>query len=539
MVKIKFMDPEYLWREEKKKGKLYKLKNVKKITRHIREKYGVQLSEELLYEKNYILLDYLEKAVSSIGVDEKLDECWESIKCKQKLTELCYLKYAVDELKVLLSNPEEYYIDLLSTIYMGLLYNDTSQDYFAMKLCIKDIEKQYGKPTKEQKEQIKDFNNKRETIKSVWRRESNKGKKIINGEEVPACKRNVNATRAYYPIPVKMNDSNEILSLRGGCFWYHYTMINLKNFGIFDLQTEIKNYRRYSFMRMYKIYEALKDTSVENLLLMEYSLGIGLANQIYEYFYELNTKEEVDTISDLIQELAEIYPIFIRKKVVDIICKRIELKEELAKCSETISLLVEVVNKIVNDVFFDVLELWWYEYFLYGDKAQDEYNHPFIHQLGFKMNQCMRNYFSFDKAYEDSLKVCGTYDWRGVSNIDDCFKTILNNYFVEKQYKKKLIFELSDYLDIELDKMGINKIGKDILRRVKKDFINTKVEGEQIDVYELFYKRIETEFFKLRKKDKKDFYDREVKIGKSLNATHIYAMLQYKIIETLLLSLKG
>lgn len=160
-------------------------------------------------------------------------------------------------------------------------------------------------------------------MKTVWESDSNKNKEngTSNGETYKIDKAVV---RKYYPIEGVIFSKNEdaevyLKDIHKAYMNFHTLMISKSKIGIFDIETPIQDYTRYSVMRSHKIYETLKDFSIENRVLMEYALGIGYANQAYFYMKEITTPELVKEYLCIVKKGAEIPAFFIRKKIMKII----------------------------------------------------------------------------------------------------------------------------------------------------------------------------------------------------------------------------
>lgn len=452
------------------------------------------------------LFDYLKHMLQQTKTNKKISEL------KQKLTydsdiKKKVLEASLHDLELILNKPESYYEDLASMIYMGLLYLDPKNDFFDNSLDVS--------PQKEAA---------RERIQSVWCRKNKAN--MTNKEDI----------RKNYPVPIsdttKIESDAKISSIPGGCDYYHNTMISLENLCLFDLNEKSDSYQKFSFHKMHGIYEELKDKPIENLLLMEYSLGIGFANYSYSYMRGLKSYDELKMVSPIIREATSITQIFLRKEIIKILWGYYGV----STCGEhdiaNMVLILNSVKELITDVFEKTLEVWWYTVVL----EKVEYN---LYELKLSLEASWRSYFDENCIYQDWIDFLRTKDWRSVKTVEDCFcKTNHDNTVMD--------FFCYDFLPI-VDVMGrectirieksTNEIGNMVLSRCQEQFRTIEIPDEEIKVYKLFHDIRKEMFEEIQKEEQSRFFVRDLKVRSSLkkvNVTHIYAVIMKDIISVLL-----
>lgn len=436
------------------------------------------------------------------------------VKTDSKINEML-LNKCVDAIDEILSDGKNYHADLLSAIYMGLLYVDEANDFFNNNL------------NKSSKEYIKyDVNELiKEELRSVWSSRSNDNK--IDKD----------VARKNYPIPiidkVDENGERQIISLPGGCLDFHKTMISKENIGLFDNQTKGESYAKYSFPKAYAIYERLKTASVENMLLMEYALGMGYVNQAYIHVKEIQKYSDLLKVCEFIRKGVVITPFFIRKNVMEILWKYLE--HDLLNVEEirNVCVIIEAAQKIIDAVFNKTIELWWYAYYL--KKVDVD-----IYVLQLYLKECWKCYFDNQCAFQDWIEYCGIYDWSKVKSVEDCFAKIIDGSESVNSWLYKCRFDIEDLCGNKyslLIENPINVIGQDIIEKCSERFKKTIVFNGEEDLRQMFYVIRAELFDTFRKEQENEFYKKDVKVRegmKSIKISHIYAILTQNVMECLL-----
>lgn len=495
-MKIKFMNPEYL---KQNKSLRSNIKNI--LIKHYGQSKTMKLNTEFL-EK------YLSECIEKCDVETELNNLLDKFKDEDELQKKIITRI-MNEMKTVLLDSSNYIIDLMAVIYMGLIYCDRDNDLFAKNDRIA---------------QIKGIDNNKEDIRTVWCRDSKEG-----GDKK-------NEIRRRYPVPIKaiMNKDNEeyrIISLPGGCIEYHKTMISLENVGVYDVTSDGTNYQRYAFPKMYKIYKQLENTQIENVLLMEYTLGIGYVNQSYEYMRKIKNKDDLVELIRIPKKGAEIQPIFLRKQIMNLLWKYIQTDKQSKDILNKTLIILDKLKSLIHKVYYEVLEVWWYVYYS-NRKMQDWY----LIQLQLKAG--CDAYYDCWKIYQDWIEQCGVHDWRNIQRVEDCFYECKDNSMLSVLYSMQMPCE--DILGTKkciIIGMPANEIGRLILEKCvdeMKSIIFPENNNELLNIYLKMRQKIFTE---IRTEDYEKFYKCEVKIRenqKTVKHQHVYAYLVKNIMSVLL-----
>lgn len=124
--------------------------------------------------------------------------------------------------------------------------------------------------------------------------------------------------RMHYPLLDYVDKKFPFSGILGGCEEYHSLMMLQENIGIFDIDAERKSLRQYAYPKSSALYEKLTYSPVENLLLLEKTLGIGYVNQLYHYMKKISDIDLLERLGYIYEKVTEI-PMFLRKEITDAI----------------------------------------------------------------------------------------------------------------------------------------------------------------------------------------------------------------------------
>lgn len=458
------------------------------------------------------LFDYLKCMMQQARINRKISELKQKLTydsdIKKKVAEAC-----LNDIELILNKPESYYEDLAGIIYMGLLYIDPKNDFFNDCIGVSKKKRDEGVSKKKRDE--------RERIQSVWCR--NNKSNMTDKEEV----------RKNYPIPIKREEDATIISIPGGCSYYHSTMISLENLCLFDLNEKSDSYQKFSFHKMHGIYEELKDKPIENLLLMEYSLGIGFANYSYSYIRGLESYDELKMVRPIIREATSITQIFLRKEIMKVLWGYYGVSTCGEHDIKNMVLILNSVRELITDVFEKTLEVCWYSVVL----KKVEYN---LYDLKLSIESSWRKYFDENCIYQDWIDFLRVKDWRTIKDVEDCFfnsnheNTVMDFFCYD-------LFPIIDLVGkecaIKIDR-ATNEIGNMVLKSCQEKLRTIEIPDDEEKVYQLFYSIRKEMFEKIQSEEKKRFCVRDLKVRnnlKKVNVTHIYAVIMKDIISVLLL----
>lgn len=350
-----------------------------------------------------------------------------------------------------------------------------------------------------------------------------------------------------YPVPIKVKmfeggKEGVIKSISGGCFDYHKTMISKRNIAIFDTSITEGSFQRYSFVKNHEIYNELRNSSIENLLLMEYTLGIGYTNLLFEYLKNVDEYSKIQQFYPLIASGAENSHFYIRKQITKVIWEYVENEMNGGmvsdKCIKNAEIIMKKANSTVVKVMNLVLEVWWY---LYMCKVTDyEWN-----ALVVGAQTCWRKYFDEEIAYKEWITTCKTQDWRDVENVEAAFEYVdglpyadeeqrINNF---EHLRTTWLLRISDiddnvrHLVVESPK---NKIGEIVIERTVKKLKYEEFPESPEKLYSLYDEIKRKEFDKFKQEEKNKFNSVNLIIKPNtykIKAHHVYALLNHTVIK--------
>lgn len=222
---------------------------------------------------------------------------------------------------------------------------------------------------------------------------------------------NMENAKRHYPMVDYGDKDFPYSGIPGGCKDYHSLMMLQKNIGLFDTDSKKESLKQYAYPKSHEFYRELADTSVENLLLLEKTLGIGYVNFLFPYIKDISSKNQLEGIRKIIEGMAEI-PMFIRKGITDVICNYLvhfEYSDASVKCIEK---AVDPLAYIIKGVYKKLWHFTWQAY---------ECGRLLWRAMKGTLTELWKGYFSENEVYDyflQSMNLCG---WRDVENVEMCF----------------------------------------------------------------------------------------------------------------------
>lgn len=422
----------------------------------------------------------------------------------------------IEEIERVITTAENYVADLLSCIFLRFGDLIMPNDY---ELSEKEIQ---------------------EDIYNAWKWVD----QVSQINKVSICKN--------YPVPVVLESNNRRIG--GGCIAFHHAMISNRNIGMFDLDTEIGSIKRYSYIRMRQIYEELEEQPIQNLLLAEMSLGLGYTNFLYTKMKDIHEYELLNRVLSSIKPYSQMEMFFIRKKVVGVILKHLNLdtydRRGLEDICNELENLANLTKRIICDIFDKVIKKWWKHYLMYAKSIDADDMFEYI-------RNSWTEYYDDSEAYEDHVEHYRIHDWRNIKKLEDCFYNIPgftvdpNDGDEEKRekYNRDKMKNVDIYTMINVciaDLNGkkvivegpANDMGKEILKKVEKKCLKiSEIPDEKYDLYDLFYKERQEAYNEIRENDKIICEKGDIKHSeKSVNmkCIHQYAEIQHEVMKGLL-----
>lgn len=531
------------------------------IPSFVKEKYGIKIDATSLYESDIIYKkaeQVLDKSLNRKYIDGLYkvgdEEC-------EKSREIKHLRNVISDLIDKISEIDFFIPDIKADCLMGLLYSDEECDVWPDE----KMEWGWGATDEEDRKRFR---------------------KVDNFERIRNAQR-------HYPYAKYETEGFPLNGIPGGCEEYHKLMMNQKNISIFDtsiskedknisifdigINKEKKNIsiKKYGFQKAHDIYEELKNAPVENLLLLEKTLGIGYANQLFYYVNSFTDFDRLSQLKEVIKSCVGV-PMFARKYVTNKLWGYLKATGYNSFIIQYIEEVGYLLACLVDEAYEAVLELYWYVYYL-------TYWNDCLHSsILLDIENYWKQYFDEETVYSNILESEKIHDWRGIKDVEDCFFPGEDGYRIEKT---KLLDNKIEYVPIMLDDNGgyflavqapFKALGKDILEitaqrlnekicfydeiqnkmrsnieldKVIKNYEITK--GEQAidqnlqDLYrqfnennkellDLYYDIRRASFVELKKNEEEIWKDKDVKVGaQKLKPLHIYALIHAEIVRLL------
>lgn len=519
------------------------------IPKHISKKYGIEINAMSLEKNDFIYKkaeEVLEKALSRKYIDELYKIGSGN---SEEIEEVKHLKDIISDIIEMISEMDFFIPDLKADCFMGLICSDEEYDVMPDD----KMEQGWGPTNEADKKRF---------------RKSDNFERIRNAQR-------------HYPYAKNGDENFPLDGIPGGCREYHKLMMNQKNISIFDISIDRKNMntdiKKYGFQKAHDIYQELKNTPVENLLLLEKTLGIGYTNQLFYYAQDFTKKSQLNQLEGVISSCAEI-PMFVRKYITDKIwsyLKKFSYSDLSIKYAEE---AVDLIVCLINEAYEEVLELYWYAYYLAWSNCCLESN------ILLELENYWKRYYEEETAYRSMIKSENIHDWRGIKRVEDCFYGWKNKYRMDGVYlaTDKIVFAtiiMDDHIVYDLAVQSPkNELGEEILRMTVEEFneeirfhdkiqacIRANIELERkIRNYEvsqeekvmdqnlqelygklddnnkgmldLYYEIRDKKFEELKKKENAIWSGKEIKVGKQglkLKPLHIYALIHADIVRLL------
>lgn len=465
------------------------------IPQEVKKKFGVEIDENTFSNSKKMVKD-LEKIFRE-NIKENLQEDWNEVIEENGAEEIKYLKETMARIKKMIYDLSMYQVDLTADIFMGILRAD--ENYNIIFDC-------------------------------DWEEKWDKGAYNLNI--------NMENAKKHYPFVDRCDFKKD--GIPGGCEEYHKLMIFQKNMDVFNVadDKDKENLTRYGFPKTYKIYERLKDTLLENMILLEETQGIAYTNHIYHYVKKIMKKETLEKLLEVIQKGLEIRPMFLRNKVIDAIMEYMEFfsfSENSKKLA--IEKLEQTIIDDINWIYEWILEFEWYVCWLAYKKNRlyKDFDNIQLYLL-----ENFEKDYNMDEVYEDWIQKMNLHDWRNVKTVDDCFSYINTkpvNPVELMQKGENICIETADgkqeslWIKKPLNLLG-EKIQKEAIEEIKKarNLPQNKQEWSK-----LYAKKKEDIFEKIKKEEEHAWNNQDIMApGKRLKIFHTYAMIHRTVIRKLI-----
>lgn len=529
--------------------------DMSKKQKEISNKYGIYINADTL-EQADILKKYLKRVLDVCTENNlEIDDCLQSIEiqCREKGLENWQLKpgdntlrNTIERLLGIIYQYKSYESDIVADTYMAWLWSNDEYD-------IKYVRE----------------------IEDLWEA------KCTNGNSI-----NREAVRENYPYASLCGFPE--YAIHGGCKEYHKLMMRSEHKGIFDYEGKTKSLKRYGYMDTRKRYLALKDTSVENLLLLERTQGIEYTNIIFGFLHAVVKDEELAryigiykeaikfsdtsefTIKDedeyLVQKGLMIEPVFLRKQLIVEIWNYIERGKYSKNSIEIAGMILDIITEEVNMIYNALFEVAWTTYYLaYMSTEKRMACFPKREVESYLREICNEYFKDNNKVYGMLSKIHNIYNWAEIENVEQCFThpndldvcsldTIFNMEVVMISFSdsnvegeclkvRKVVKGIADEC-LEFERLG-REIREHAIKQcqnyAKSEIIKSKDSEDKKEKINLgkqlreFLYNLEANIFcEIRDKQEKKLADDDPKTDTvTLKPMHVYAILQKSVIKCL------
>lgn len=222
---------------------------------------------------------------------------------------------------------------------------------------------------------------------------------------------NVEKAKIHYPLVDYGDKDFPFDGIPGGCEEYHRLMMQQKNIGIFDIDTEKESLKQYAYPKSHEIYQELAKSPVENLLLLEKTLGIGYVNHLFHYMKKISSKDQLEGVEEIYEKVAEI-PMFLRKEVTDAIWTYLVRFEYNAISVECMRKTVDSLTYIIEVIYKSLWQFVWQEF--------ERGSLPWVAMKG-TLSDLWKEYFTEIEVKENFLRSKNLLGYSDVESAEACF----------------------------------------------------------------------------------------------------------------------
>ena len=416
----------------------------KNISGYVKKRYGMEieslLEEDRLYKET---VQILENAINR----KYINQLYEIGKGQEETNEIKFVKDIISDIINQIGEFDFFIPDLSADCFMGLLYLDED--------CNVGLS---------------------DEMVIGWGPADEEGRKKYckkNGETSDNLERILDA-QEHYPYAKYEDEGFPMGGIRGGCKEYHMLMMSQKNINIFatsiikEKNKKSISYTRYGFAKVHDIYEELKCTPIENLLMLEKTLGIGYANQLFCYIKDFKDINQMNKLEKIINSCLRI-PMFAREYITYKIFGYLKIFGYSDLSIQYAGEASCLITSMVQEAYEAILEICWYAYY-WAYRKEDKENSENIKDIRLALKKYWEGYYNEEIVYGDIIKSEHIHDWRGIDKVEDCFYCWENKYRIDgiNLFDDKIVsidIRLNDYTECQLRVQGArNALGEDILK---------------------------------------------------------------------------
>ncbi|MBE5879062.1 MAG: hypothetical protein E7288_03685 [Lachnospiraceae bacterium] len=390
------------------------------IKEQIFKNYGVQIDSDSLYKDDFakkvkaIFEKELKEAKKKCKPASVIKEAYDRLRSDEKSTEpgQVHLETAIKEVETIISDYVNFSDDLSADVLMGLLWADENYNIDFDKY----VDIAVGERTRKEK------------LRWVWS-QNDKG---------------AGGSRENYPYADIVDYIKE--PVPGGCVEYHQLMMTSDYVTIYDVPDNLaknQNMYMYTYQKADDIYQKLIDAPIENILLLERSLGIQTTNLWYICNKNVEDMTALKKIDEIIWQCNRIEPIFLRYRIIPIVSRYFSVAENgVLNAYEIAKELAHAVADFIIPIYEKVFKYVWSIYYLAYEVADEKEKHRLLNNLRMNVSGCWDAYYKATDAelYSVFVKEYEQYDWRAEKTVeayfekmDICIETKGTDYEVDNQ----------------------------------------------------------------------------------------------------------
>lgn len=482
------------------------------IKENILKRYGLKIYNDSLYDANFeqkFFLENLDEAKQAVKINLATKQAYKRLMnlSEGRDKKQIRLKTVINEIEMIVTDYYNYEDDLAADSLMGLLWAD------------EDYEVSFEQEVQNLEDKNVLFRTRK--LEYLW------GK----------CKKYVVAQRNYPYASMRKYPQERI---PGGCVDFHKVMMNPEHIITFDFPKKIQggtNVGKYTFPKMDAIYQKLQDSSIENILLLERSVGVGTANLLYSKFKDINHTDDLEKIAVFIEKCMDIEPIFIRKAVINILGDYLmDAKGVADELIPVVEDLLDVTIFVIGKLYNAMFEYIWGLYYLAYRDSDNEKN-DILHLLRGRVYQSWFRYYEDWNIYQEFLEEYKMYDWRAKKRVEEFFAEINEEdvgrlTFIEKLSVVNVKCANGQVASFYVRK-PIKRMGEKIRARAVKELAQDLVEPLPIEsMRKLLYEKEQAVFRDIWDAEKERFNNMAYSYPKSKTTKiTMYAYIQIQVIQ--------
>lgn len=228
-------------------------------------------------------------------------------------------------------------------------------------------------------------------------------------------------------------------SIENWCYDYKKELFRWDNISIFDLMKEIKpghDLARYRFSKTKRIYDKLFSDKIENIFMLENSLGVSLTNTIYSYCGYMNGMNSYNKIKNIIKKITGIYGIYSRNGFVNFIFDYLSNECFADAAISEVERMIDLFIPFINESFVDLLQVSWWWKINEENMADNVKRKKYIEKKRRELYKLWDSFYDDRVPYKDLLESLGLCYFE---EMDGTSENTLKNLEILFNQNEKLI----------------------------------------------------------------------------------------------------